>query len=332
MPDSLTADEGTGQVPAVEGVTPAEAPAAEKAEPTGGNKSMLDAVKAALTGTDKSPASEQTQVPNVNAEANPADAAAQEVREGFTDVEWKQLSAKTQRRIRDLAASSKDRDAKIAELQPRAENFDRISQLMQRNSLSQDEVNRGFDIMAAVKTQPEKALEMLAPLVRELLKSTGHQLPEDLQGEVQAGRLTSDHARELSVTRARADLLGKQREASEQERAESERQRQHQQLVNTSIAAADEWHKEKATADPDWSMKQNRVVELVKLHLLETNQFPKSRDEARALFEAKLKIVNDDLKRLLPKRPEIKPAIGSASPHLKPAPKTMLEAMRGALG
>jgi hypothetical protein len=332
MPDSPTVDEEEVKAASVVEDDKTAEPSAATAESNKGSeqKSMLDAVKAALTGADKSPKSE-TQVPNAETVID-SEKEVDSFRKDFTDAEWKQLSSKTQRRMRDLADGSKALDVQVKELQPKAESFDRIAGLMRDNSLSQEEVDKGFDIMAAVKSQPERALELLAPLVRALLKVTGHELPEDLWEDVQAGRIPEARARELSTSRAKADLLGKQREQSDEQRRVDEETRQYRATVELSVKTADDWYKEKALKDPDWTLKQDRVAELVKLHVLETKTWPRTREDARKLFDEKLKIVEADIKKFRPNKQEVVPVNGDVSSRSKAVPKTMLEAMKHAVG
>src|SRR4051812_27059953 len=131
MPDSPTVDEGTSSVPAVADVKPAESSTAEVVTQNKGveNKSMLEAVTAALKpGPDKSPES-VTQDPNADSTTGDPEAKPDE-NGGFTPEEFKQLSRNSQRRIRELANGNRSLDARVKEMEPKAQNFDRINDLM----------------------------------------------------------------------------------------------------------------------------------------------------------------------------------------------------------
>jgi hypothetical protein len=333
MPDSQTELEVTSSVTEGQDVKPAtESSTAESSTEQGVQKnSMLDAVKAALAGADKSPKSEVTPESTEGTVAKAAGEDA-ELDEGeIPPEEMKLLTRTVQRRFHVLTAKRKQAEQTVKDLEPRAAVFDRISDVMQRNSLTKEDVDNGFEIMAAIKTSPEKALEMLAPLVRKLLGATGHQLSDELKARVEAGELSEADARELSTARSRASHLTATAEQNEQQRQQEAEERHATTVVNTATKTADAWHAEKAATDPDWHLKQKRVVDGVKLHILDTKQFPQTDKEARTLFEKILKEVEVDLKQFVPKKQAIKPANGNASPGAMPEPTTALEAAKQGL-
>ena len=336
MPVSPSVAEATTSVAGSADAISAESSTAEVVTNNTGSENkpleMLDAVKAALAPKGSADSPEPvTQELKTDPKAGP-EAKPEDVSDELTEDEQKQLSRKAQRRFRELSVGNKELGEKLKELEPKAKEFDRTNDLMVRNELSTTEVDNGFEIMALIKTQPEKALERLAPIVKSLLKATGHaELPDDLAEEVKLGAITEARARELSQTRAQATRLQGQNEANETKRAAEEKERQETAIRNTAISSAEAWNSEKAGSDPDWHLKQGRLTELVKLHVLETGKFPQSDKEARALFDEKLKIVETDLKRFIPKKAAIKPVAGDASSRSTPAPKTLLEAMQGAV-
>ncbi len=330
MPDSPTAAEETSSVSVGADVNANSSTAVTETKLEGSeNKSTLDLVKEALTGPEKSPDS-VTQDTTADSQANSAGEPEVPPSE-MPEKEFKALSKEGQRRFRELSTGNRALNQKVKELEPKAQDFDRISSLMQRNSLSSEDVNSGFEIMALIKTQPEKALARLGPIVQALLKASGHELPEDLKVDVQSGAMSEERARELSQSRSRAARLADDNQRAEEKRAADATQRQQQETVNTAISTADAWHKEKAGSDPDWHLKQDRVVELVKLHVLETRQWPATEKEARALFDKTLSKVETELKRFVTRKPEIKHALGNASPRSTAAPKNTLEALKNAM-
>lgn len=337
MPDSQTEIEAPSSGVEVTDVKPAtESSTAESSTETKGveNKSLLETVKEALAGSEKSPDSETvTPDPKTGTVAKAAGENAElEDGEEVPADEMKQYSRGAQYRIRQLSAQRKAETERVRELEPKAQVFEQMTSVMQRNGLSGEDVDSGFEIMAAIKTDGKKALELLAPIVKKLLATTGHQMPDDLKAKVEAGEITEAYARELSVARATASNLSAKVEQDEQSRQQQEQQRQATAVIDTAVKSADAWHAEKARTDPDWHLKQQRVLDGVELQVLKTRRFPATEKEARALFESVLKTVESDLKSFLPKKPSIRPSSGGASPDAKAEPNSMLDAMKQAIG
>jgi hypothetical protein len=298
------------------------------------NKSMLDAVSAALdSGSEESPGS-VTQ--DSEADSNAADPKVQA--EGEVDAgdlspeELGQLSKKAQRRFRYLASAKGELSAEVGQLRPRAEGFDRLVGMMRQNNLTGDEVNRAFQISGLMKNKPEEALKALAPIVQTLLRASGYSLPDDLKQRVEAGELTQQAAMELSVSRARGTTLEAHSKLAEEERQAAEQAQKQKAIVDLAEDTAHKWQAEKAKSDPDWHLKHDRVVKEVKLLVMDDpKRFPHDAKEARDLFEEALKTVNAELRKLRP-RPQPKTHIsGDASSQTKPEPKSMEEAMQLAL-
>lgn len=293
---------------------------------------MLDAVRKALAdGSENSPKSDLTPETKTGTEATKTGEDSQTLKEEFSLEEMRQFPAKTQSRIRQLRANGKAAEDQVKELQPKAENFDRITNMMQQNQLSQQEVDDGFEIMGLMKMKPEKALEKLAPMVRKLLAATGHQLPDDLKAEVESGALTEARARELSVARSTATHLSARVEQDAEQRKQEDESKRVRELTDTVTKTADAWHAEKAKTDPDWHLKQARVGELVELQIRRTGIFPQSDKEARTMFDEILKTVNAEMKNFIPRKQPITPQNGNASHGAKAEPTSMREAMEQAV-
>src|SRR5690606_36147267 len=172
---------------------------------------MLSAVKAALKPQEQSPDSA-----NQGSEEKPDEAAKKEggeegdESEHFSEEEKARLSQKARRRFHKLsgevASLTKERD----ELQPQAQQFQRMVQFVADAGLSVDEVNRGFETMRAMKQDPLRAYEILTPIYERLRQIVGAALPRDLQEAVQLGQITEAHARELARSRSAATLREQQ--------------------------------------------------------------------------------------------------------------------------
>lgn len=310
--------------------TSAESSATEKGE----KGDMLSAVKAALEPKEKSPVSDEpgskTDEPVVDAKKE-GDAAGES--DDLTEEDLARLKPKTRKRIETLAAEVKDRDTKLAEISPKAENFEKIQRFVDDAGLSKDDVNQGFDVMRNLKNDPLKAYEQLKPIFAQLQQIAGEVLPPDLQGEVDQGRLTEAHARELTLARSRAAVNGSRLERVETTtRAQREKQ-EFEQTVDGVASAVTEWEKTTSKNDPDWKLKQPRIQELVELEIMrkqraEPNYFP-SKDEAIAMSKKALTAVETELKRFAPQRRQVTtPSNDAGSSRSVAVPKTMLEAAK----
>ena len=136
-------------------------------------------------------------------------------------------------------------------------------------------------------------------------------------------------AQELAATRMQTKRL----EANSEAERQSQEVQQHQAHVASMATAADAWSAEKKTSDPDWHLKQDRVVEMVELHLLKTKQIPASVAEVRKLCDEKLALVEKDLKRFAPK-PQPARTMTSGGASQKPAadaPTSILDVVRQTL-
>jgi hypothetical protein len=310
--------------------TSAESSTAEKGE----KGDMLSAVKAALEPKEKSPASDEPG-------SKPDELAADAKKEGdatgesddLTEEDLARLKPKTRKRIETLAAEVKDRDTKLAEISPKAENFEKIQRFVDDAGLSRDDVNQGFDVMRNLKNDPLKAYEQLKPIFAQLQQIAGEVLPPDLQTEVEQGRLTEAHARELTLARSRAAVNGSRLERVETTtRAERERS-EFAATVNGVAEAVTAWENSTSKNDPDWKLKQPRIQELVELEIMrkqrsQPDYFP-SKDEAIAMSKKALTAVETELKRFAPQRREVKtPGPDAGSSRSVATPKNMLEAVK----
>lgn len=310
--------------------TSAESSTTEKGE----KGDMLSAVKAALEPKEKSPASDE---PGSKPDAPAADATkdgeAASESDDLSEEDLARLKPKTRKRIETLAAEVKDRDTKLAEISPKAENFEKIQRFVDEAGLSKDDVNQGFDVMRNLKNDPLKAYEQLKPIFAQLQQIAGEVLPPDLQGEVDQGRLTEAHARELTLARSKAAVNGQRIESIEtRNRAQREKQ-EFEQTVDGVASAVTAWEQTTSKGDPDWKLKQPRIQELVELEIMrrqrsQPDYFP-SKDEAIAMSKKALTTVEGELKRFAPQRRQMTtPDPDAGSSRSVAAPKNMLEAVK----
>lgn len=314
---------------------------AERAEPstaeTEGDKpkgSLLDAVKAALKpapSAEETPASEDQEDEDAAiAVVKPGETPGEAEGDGeeLNEDDLARLSKKTRKSVRRLLRDRAGLRGELDEVRPQAEQFAKIQRFVDEAGLAPQEVSAGFNIMRLMKSDPDKALETLAPMVEMLMKATGRLIPADLQEQVRNGQISPQAAQELSQTRARAHLSqNRERQANETltQREQSATQRQAIDVMSNAVTAREQhWR----TSDPDYAVKAARVIEKVKLAIHEGRR-PVTPEQAVALVDECKATVDKELKRYQPRRTAISPvAGGGSSPSAAPRPTSTLDAIR----
>lgn len=321
--------EPTGKTPDV-AADPSSAPQA---------KSMVDAVKAALAPKTAVSPTAQTPDPKADtAKADPVKGAEDEDKDDpLSDDELKQLSVKTQRRFRHLNNEVKTRGSLIEQLTPKASEYDRLDKFVRDNGIPASDVRKTFEVAAMIRNDPMAAYQQLLPLMQSLEVAIGNVLPPELQQQVDAGFLTREHA--LALTRSASDAAWKSQrlERVQSERQQDDLRRGLQTQLDTAVQSVDSWETSQATKDPDWKFKQPEIAERLELlttkkRMAEPDWVPTAQ-EALSMTQQAYADVTEKLKRFMPRPTEIRrnAAAGGTPPGAKPAPTSMLEAIRGAV-
>lgn len=312
-----------------------EAKAEGDAEP----KTPIEAAKAGLAklkpvGQSSSPkAPDPAAKPEDGAERKPGETPKAEADKDLpfhNHPRWKQVQA--------------DRDA----LKPRAESWDRFEAKLRESGIGQEDVvalldggtqlaRAGvtsderlvlFDFAAACKTDPQRAYQIVEPVFNALRQELGIELPDDLRKRVEEGEVAEDAARRLAQAEASARIAKNQAQrTTEASRAQADANAQAE-AGRQIVAAVTAWEG-RQRSDPDWSAKEKRVVR--QIGLLRAAKPPRTTDEAVALCDEALAMVNDDWREMAPRKPEIKPAASGSTNRVAPEPSTPLEAARQAL-
>lgn len=336
LPESLPESESTDEVVSPESGTADPSPA------EGAPKSMLEAVQAAIKPVEAPAKVEAAASPAAGepGEVKPAEAPKPKV-DNYAEVPFH-----THPRFRQLLkerntfqAQLTERDEKIAKLEavdaPRQESlqrFEKFTDAVRSSNLNAQEVNDGFAIMAAMKRDPEKALEMLTPYLEALAIATGRKLEGDLSEKVQKGTVDVETASQLQRER-QARLRAETHSQGQQTAfAQREQERQTEALVQSVTSAVSSWEERQKT-DPDYQKKQPLVIREIGW-LMQKEGYPQNPQAAVAMAEKAKKAVEANLSALIPQRQSVRTVTGGASAATAAArPKTLLEAARlGARG
>lgn len=310
-----------------DGRSPAESSSAEgDKEP----KSLLDAVTQATEkekSAEKSPGSEGGSEKDKSKSEDDTDESEEDGTGELNEKELAALKPKTRKRMEYLAGQ-------VGNLRPKADAMDQLVSYVNDAGLSTDEVNKGFEIMKLMKSDPFGALEQLRPYVVQLQQLTGATLPADLQQQVNEGLISEQHARTLVQTHTRQQLAQMAADRATQAADTLRTTHEHSTAVTEVASAVSDWERKWAASDPDYKAKQGRVQKDIHFGLLQMrdNRVPITREAVLKLANDCRDAVNAELKAYLPQKRQVDPLPnGQGSAKATAQPKTMLDAMNLAL-
>lgn len=333
-----TGAEGVAQTSTeTKGADAGKAVATETAKP-----SLLDAVKASL---DKSRG--QTAVAgkaDAGSQAK-AETSTQEQKEGEedrdpTDDELAAMAPNDRRSTRRALRQRNEARDQLRSVQaefdaviPEVEGFRRLVGFVNQSGLSTQEVNTGLGIMAAMKNDPERCLEMLTPYYEQLLTVTGRgSLPPELQKAVDDGEITEQHARRLASAEATKGIATKRVEqVATQTAEEREAAARHTHTVATQNAM-NTWETRMISADPDYNRIRQLFQREIKTRVLEGSFRPNTPQEVAGLLDAALADFKkaSGVFRPAAQTREIAPVrhTNGSGGHTAPKPSSFAEAIR----
>jgi hypothetical protein len=330
------AGNGGGETAAVASNT-AETPAGETAgsppAPDARPKTLLEATKLAIGhGASSSSEGEKKEGQKPNAEAVPGKPGGADAAAGATeDDKNKPPPFHEHPRWQEKQRQVKTLETNLAELKPRAESFDEITRYMEQNRLSTQDVQNGFAIMAALKTDPARAWQLLEPLVANVRQHLGHDLPPDLQAKVEEGSVDEATAKELARARNQTRFI----EARQQDERAAQQRQSAAQVNAQTVNAVNTWATQKQQADPDFAkiepLLHGTVLQLQREWQAANKSFA-SPQAAVALTSEAYERVRKSLQAARPRAPVVPPRSGNTSTAATPArPATLKDAIRAAL-
>ncbi len=308
-------------------------------------KDMESAVRQALNKTEEGQSSSSDGNKVSGEVADPNKVAAQNAQKptdedsDLTETEINLLRPKTRKSFERMRATIAELNAKVQEVEqykPAAETLANIQGFCEKANLGRDDVNNMFAIAEAVRNDPERGLQMLIPVVNQLMEVVGAVLPADLQEKVEAGEISPQYAQELSRLRSRdVRTKGMQEYTAEQQRF-TEHKNSVRQMAEATGKAVSDLERQWQASDPDYRVKSTMVSDRIELELRkrqEKGNPPKNAEEAVALAKEVKASVDAYFKQFFPKKSPVNTVLGvGTSTASTPAPKTMLEAVKQAVG
>src|SRR6185503_4250174 len=276
------------------------------------DESLLDRVKAAIepkkVGSSPAQAGQEAKPEGEGSEKDEAPPEGDP-----TEEELSRYHSKTRGRIKQLMDRAKAAEAKAKDLEPDATVGRRITAHFQDSGISPQEANLLLDIGRNLKRDPLKALEQIKPFYDALTRMSGDVLPSELQDAVKKGEITEPYARQLSRTRTESAISTHRATAQDQQtrqRQTQDQQARHADAVGQTIST---WEANQAKADPDWSLKQSRISELIELEIRRSG-YPQTTQAAVDMAEKAKTSVNAEFARLRPAKQPVN-AVTTASAH-----------------
>lgn len=238
---------------------------------------------------------------------------------------WKQV--KSQRdEARKQAAELQKQLEEFEPLRTKASQLDEIGNYMRTNNLTPQEMSEGFEVMALMKNNPAKALELLMPKIELLELASGRRLPDDIRERVDAGRTDEDTAQEL----AKARILAAERARAAEEANNRLAERSEIDHANELRAAADAKEQEIASKDPDFQHKKRFVID--RFRVLAAEAPPRGKDDVSALIGRAYEDVNTYLRGIVKPQPT-QPTVtsGQSTTRTAPQPRSLEDVVRANL-
>lgn len=315
-------------------------------------KDMESAVRSAL-GEPKEGQSSSPSDKSISAEiVDPTKVAVQDAQKptddnsDLTDVELSLLKPRTRKSIErmrgqlsELGNENQELKTRVQEYEqykPAAEALGRFEGFCKEANLDKDDISNTLAIAKAVRNDPEKGLQLLIPVVNQLMEIVGAVLPADLNEKVDTGEISPQYAQELSQLRSREARNKENQEWTREQQRITEHQNSVKQLADTTGEAVSTLEKQWQTSDPDYRIKSTMVAEKIELELRkrqEKGNMPKNAQEAVELAKGVKLEVDNYFKKFLPKKSSVQTVLGvGTSTGSKPVPKNLKEAIQQSVG
>lgn len=214
------------------------------------------------------------------------------------------------------------------EFRSRATQYDQITDFMEKNQLTAEEVAQGFQMMAMMKMgDPSQAYEALKKVTDSMALAAGHKLPDHLAQKVEQGYIDQETAQDLWREQFKA-----QRQAAITATENQRFRQQEQRSVHNTIAeAVTAWEESVRESDPDYDLKADLIDDRVRALVAEKGK-PRNTDEALAYAQDAYKTVSDRLKSVRGVKPPMRTAVGGkVSGTPLPEPKSLLDVIQNTL-
>lgn len=173
---------------------------------------------------------------------------------------------------------------------------------MAEHGLTADDVIEGWRVMGMMRSNPQQAVQVLEGHLRELKLSLGMELPDDLQQQVNDGKISEEVASGMAKDRASSRQKDQEIKNLQDQRkrdADAQRQQQVTAAVVSVQTAFNDWESAKKKSDPDYQVKEQMVHDRVSA-LITRNGYPKTAQAAKQMADRAMQDVENRLKVFRP--------------------------------
>lgn len=267
-PSEPSAPSSPPPTPSVNDAPAEPAPASEPAEPVDPAQHDRDGILAAIkaktdsetTPTAHEPGQEPAKPEDApKPEPEPDTGDAEDGDEGdddedpdankLTDEERAAVSGKVQRKVGRLLRN-------VRRLEPDAKAYRNITQFMAEKQLTGSEAAMGFEVMAMLKGDDPRALDILQPYIERLQRVQGKLLPDDLKQKVDQGYVDADTAAEM----ARLRMANERAILERDNQAQVAQQTQATVRANSIASALNDWET-RQSATPTYGALRKAVFD-----------------------------------------------------------------------
>lgn len=277
---------------------------------------LLDKVKSVLTPkkapAEASPADSKVgEAEKPKAEQKPEDKAKAEVPQEFAKhPAWQRIL--------------KERDANKSE----AASYRKVQTFLDENGVSGNDAAEALKLTALVYTNPQQALERIDAFRAKLAVRVGAELPSDLSEAVKTGKISQEHAKELSAARIKASDAETRATNTEDKLSQADTARETQDRVRTFEG----WEATTGKTDPDLAKKLPHMNDIL-ARLITTHGYAKNSADVVNRLNFAHKEATDYARSMVPQRPAKQgtPVISGSTAQVKTAPTNMQEQVAAVL-
>jgi hypothetical protein len=254
-------------------------------------------------------------------DGKPQDVPAKQGEARLSKEQWEALPAAFRQRVNQ-------QEQTLRAQAPVVKAFTDMQTWARNNGLDQNSFSYGLQLVAAVRNDPARAYEMLKPVLADLRKHVGEELPEDLAADVSAGTISQERAQELARARNEKARLDEQARMRAEADVQAQQETAVQTLRNTQTQGIAAYENQWKASDPDYAKKAPLVWDRMAALMSQQGQ-PTTREAAVELLKQARQDVEDRMKGFIP-APKPKEGIpaGGASGQARQQPTTVLEAAR----
>lgn len=202
-------------------------------------------------------------------------------------------------RFKELINQKNEAREQVKELQVRVDDYQPIVNM--HNAIGHENMQDFAEILIlkerGTREDSIKAINMMKPMLQELMTNVGQTLEPDLQAKVDEGTLDEESARELQALRQENKAVKRNSDNDK----ETSKKDAHKTALNTAQSAANKWEEHKLTSDADYKRKKQFIDDRFLGVVSKLGKMP-SAEEVVKILDKIDKDVSKSFKSMVPKK------------------------------